>query len=92
MRAGQEKPKESSALRGEYAGRWLDPSVVGYGRLFWPYCVSKAWPRALALQLKSCMFGFLALNWVDALGLASSTHGSVLLCVECFALSGDRLC
>ena len=64
LRAGQEKPNESSALRGEYAGRWLDPSVVGYGRLYWPYCVSKAWPRALALQL-TCIFGFSALNYVD---------------------------
>ena len=35
--AGQEKPKESSAPRGEYAARWLDPFVFWY------------WPRILVV-------------------------------------------
>ena len=90
LRAGQEKPNESSALRGEYAVRWLGPSVSGYGQLSWPYCVSKAWPRALALQLKSCIFGFSALNCVGALGRASFTFAFLrsAVCGELSVLVG----
>ena len=51
LSAGQEKPEGRVAYRGEYAARWFEPFVLMSGRPFWPDSVSKAWPRASALEL-----------------------------------------